>query len=80
MDIAVGLDRADSPGSNRVRRVGVRTFRDLFGEHALGAPLQVCSTPGVDCLVPLGLPHRMSGHCDAGQCVEILSGIHALAR
>ena len=74
----VGISDGDSPpGLNRVRRIGVWKLRDLFSEHAFDDPIQVCNPPGVDHLLPLGLSHRISGHCDGGQCSEILSAIHA---
>ena len=74
----VGISDGDSPpGLNRVRRIGVWKLRDLFSEHAFDDPMQVCNPPGVDHLLPLGLSHGISGHCDGGQCSEILSAIHA---
>ena len=51
--------------SNIVRWVGIRKRRDLFSEHGFDDSMKVCSSPGVDHLLPLGLPHRISGHCDA---------------
>jgi len=39
--------------------------------------MQVCSPSHVDHRLPLGLPNRISGHIEGGQCAEIFSAMHA---